>query len=64
MKYKENVLDPAEAIYLHDKAPCFKALTTQQLLRENNVDFFDNSQCPGNSLYLNPSENLDAIIKD
>ena len=60
----ENVLDPAEVTFLHDKAPCFKSLATQQLLRENNVDFFDNSQWPRNSPDLNPCENLGAIIND
>lgn len=59
----ENVLDVDQVTLLHDKAPCFKALQTQDLLRRENVDFFDNTQWPGNSPDLNPCENLGAIIK-
>ena len=64
LKDRENVIELEEVTFLRDKAPCFKALATQQLLRENNIDFFDNSQWPGNSPDLNPCENLGAIIKD
>ena len=37
-----NVLDVNEVTFLHDKAPCMKSIATQQLLRVNSVDFFDN----------------------
>lgn len=64
LKNEDNVLDPEQVTFLHDKAPCFKALATQQLLKDNDIDFFDNSQWPGNSPDLNPCENVGAIIKD
>ena len=64
LKNRENVLDVAETTFLHDKAPCMKALATQQLLQSNNVDFFDNSQWPGSSPDLNITENLGSILKE
>ena len=39
------------------------ALATQHLLRANNIDFFGNSEWPGNSPDLNACENLGAILK-
>ena len=59
-----NVLDVDQTTFLHDKAPCFKALATQQLLRDHNIDFFGNQEWPGNSPDLNPCENFGSIIKD
>ena len=59
-----NVIDPDEVTFLHDKAPCMKAIATQQLLRANFVDFFDNSQWPGSSPDLNVAENINAIMKN
>ena len=41
-----------------------KAIATQQILRVNALDFFDNSQWPGSSPDLNVAENLGAIMKD
>ena len=35
-----NVIDADEVTFLHDKAPCMKAIATQQLLRTNGIDFF------------------------
>lgn len=64
LKNAENVVDPESVVFLHDKAPCMKALATQELLTDNDVDFFGNSQWPGNSPDLNPTENLGAIIKE
>ena len=49
---------------LHDRAPCMKALATQALLRNNQVDFFGNDEWPGSSPDLNACENLGAIVKD
>jgi hypothetical protein len=37
----ENVLDPAEVVYLHENGPCHKANATQQLLKTSGIDFFD-----------------------
>ena len=59
-----NIIDPDEVTFLHDKAPCMKAIATQQLLRANSVDFFDNSQWPGSCPDLNVAENIGAIMKD
>ena len=63
LKNENNVLSVDEVTFLHDKAPCFKAIATQQLLKSNNIDFFDNSQWPGSSPDLNATENLGAILK-
>ena len=64
LKDKKNVRSPKKVVFLHDKAPCMKARATQQLLRESGIDFFDNSEWPGNSPDLNPAENVGAILKD
>jgi len=59
------VLDVQDVCFLHDKAPCSKALATKELLRESSIDFFNNSEWPGSSPDLNPAEeDLGAIIKD
>ena len=60
----ENVLSVAETTFLHDIVPCMRAVATQQLLRSNQIDFFDNSQWPGASPDLNVAENMGAILKD
>jgi hypothetical protein len=31
-----------EVIFLHDKAPCMRAIATQQLLNESGIDFWGN----------------------
>ena len=59
-----NVLSVGQTTFLHDKAPCMKALATQQILITNDIDFFDNSQWPGSSPDLNAAENVGAILKD
>ena len=35
----QNVLDVTQVTFLHDKAPCMKALRTQNLLKDNNINF-------------------------
>jgi hypothetical protein len=37
---EENVIDPNEVIFVHDKAPCMRANRTQHLLQDNNVKFW------------------------
>jgi len=34
LRGEDNVQDVQEVCFLHDKAPCFKALATQELLRQ------------------------------
>jgi len=60
----DNVLAVGEAVFVHDKAPCMRANATQQLLKDNNIDFWGNDVWPGNSPDLNPAEHIGAIIKD
>ena len=64
LRDEDDVLDVQDVCFLHDKAPCFKALATQELLRQSGIDFFNNSEWPGSSPDLNPAEDLAAIIKD
>ena len=64
MKDPTCVLDVQEATFLHDKAPCMKALATQRLLKDNEIDFFGNDEWPGNSPDLNVCEHVGAIMKD
>ena len=64
LRDRRNVIDKNEVTFLHDKMPCLKAIRTQQLLRQNDIDFFDNTQWPGSSPDLNVAENLGAIMKD
>lgn len=63
LKNPGNVLDAGQTTFLHDKAPCMKAIATQQLLKSNNIDFFDNTQWPGSSPDLNMCECMGAILK-
>ena len=60
----QNVLDVTQVTFLHDKAPCMKALQTQNLLKDNNIDFFGNEEWPGNSPNLSACENAGSILKD
>jgi len=60
----ENVLVTGEAVFVHDKAPCMRANATQQLLKQQNVEFWGNDIWPGNSPDLNVAEDVGAILKD
>ena len=54
----ETVHGPGTALYLHDKAPMQRALATQTLLENEDIDFLGNGECtewPGNSPDLNPA---------
>ena len=62
LRDEESVIDPSQVTFLHDKAPCFKASATQQMLKSEGIDFFDTTEWPGNSPDLNPCENVGAII--
>ncbi|CAF4829191.1 unnamed protein product [Rotaria sp. Silwood1] len=39
LKNEENVIDPDEVIFIHDKAPWMRAYQTQHLLQDNDVKF-------------------------
>ena len=41
-----------------------KAFQTQNLLKDNNIDFFGNEEWPSNSPNLNACENIGSILKD
>ena len=53
LKNEENVIDPDEVVFVHDKAPCMRANQIQHLLRDNGVKFWGNDIWPGNSPDLN-----------
>ncbi|CAF5086677.1 unnamed protein product, partial [Rotaria sp. Silwood1] len=42
LKNEENVIDPDEVIFVHDKASCMRANQTQHLLQDNKVKFWGN----------------------
>lgn len=60
----KNVLDTEEVTFVHDKAPCFRANATQELIEESGINFWGKSVWPGNSPDLNPTENIGSIIKN
>ncbi|CAF3163083.1 unnamed protein product [Rotaria sp. Silwood2] len=64
LKNKENVIDPDEAIFVHDKAPCMRAYKTQHLLQDNDVRFWGNDIWPGNSPDFNVAEHIGTKNKD
>ncbi|CAF1445209.1 unnamed protein product [Adineta ricciae] len=61
---EENVIDPDEVTFVHDKAPCMRANKTQHLLQDNNVKFWGNGIWPGNLPDLNVAERIGSIMKD
>ena len=64
LKNRRNVISVKDTTFLHDRAPCMKALATQNMLKANRIDFFGNGEWPGSSPDLNPCENMGAIVKD
>jgi len=64
LKDEENVIDPDEVIFVHDKAPCMRAYMTQHLLQDNDINFWGNDIWPGNSPDLNVAENIGTVIKN
>ena len=64
LQHPQNVLDVTEVTFLHDKAPCMKALQIQKLLKDKNIDFFGNDEWPSNSADLNVCENVRSFLKD
>ena len=50
--------------FLHKKTSCFKAPQTQELRRNNVIDFFSSSDFPGISPELNVCENIGNILKN
>ena len=59
----QNILDVTQVTLLHDRAPYMKVLRTQNLLKDNNIDFFGNEEWLGNSPDLNACENVGSILK-
>jgi hypothetical protein len=64
LKDEENVIDPDQVIFVHDKAPCMRTNMTQYLLKENDITFWGNDTWSGNSPDLNVAEHVGTIIKD
>ncbi|CAF1268087.1 unnamed protein product [Rotaria sp. Silwood1] len=64
LKNEENVIDPDEVIFVHDKAPCMRANMTQHLLQDNNIKFWRNDTWSGNSPDLNVAEHIGTVIKN
>ncbi|CAF2180648.1 unnamed protein product [Rotaria magnacalcarata] len=56
IKDKDNVIDPDEVIFVHDKAPCMRANKTQHLLQDNDVKFWGNDIWSRNLPDLNMAE--------
>lgn len=42
--YPKNMFSVAEVTFLHDKAQCFKALPTQELLQNIVINFFSSNK--------------------
>ena len=57
----EKVVDPEHVTFLHDRAPCMKALATQQLLRDNAMGliFLGITSGPGILLTSMPASTWD-----
>ncbi|CAF3372808.1 unnamed protein product, partial [Rotaria sp. Silwood2] len=64
LKNEENAIDVDEVVFVHDKVPCMKANMTQQLIQDNNINFWGNNIWHGNSPDLNVAEHIGTIIKD
>ena len=64
MRHEENVIDPHEIIFVHDKVPCMRANKTQHLIQDNDIKFQGNDIWPGNLPDLNVAKHFRSIIKD
>ena len=58
-KNEKTVVDPETALYGHDKSPMQKALLTQQMFKDLDIDFLGNDEWAGDSPDLNTTENLE-----
>ncbi len=63
LKNPRNVLDVQNTTFLHDSEPCMNALATQNLLKNNGINFFGNSEWPGSTPDLNLCEHLGTSLK-
>ena len=64
LKNEENVIDPDEVIFDHDRKPCMRANKTQPLLQDTDVKFWGNDIWLGTPPDLNVAEHIGSIIKD
>ncbi len=62
-KNPRNVLNVQNTTFLHDHARCMSALVTQNLLKNNGINFLGNSVWPGSTPDLDHCEQLGEILK-
>ena len=64
LKNEENVIDVDEVTFVHGKAPCMKANMIQQLIQDNDINFWGNNIWPGNPPDRNAAERIGSTLKD
>ena len=64
LEQPENVLSTPDAVILHDKAPGWKAIATQEVLATAPCDFFKSTEWPAASPDLNACEHLGSVLKE